>query len=156
MTQPRPARKPRSRAVAAPEEPMTTQTLEEPEVLLSDPYDPQAVSIPAQPAARSRRLPDVPALRPLSPTPTYLGIAVTALGFVLIAVAWGQVAGETNVALQMPYLVSGGLFGLALVMVGLTVVNVAAKRRDAALRQQQTELLADALRELRGALEGDG
>ena len=133
---------------------MATQTDDAPEVMGSDPYDPEAVSIPPQPSPRSRRLPDVPALRPLSPTPTYLGIGVAALGFVLIAVAWGQVAGETNVALQMPYLISGGLFGLALVLVGLTVVKVAAKRRVAALRQQQTELLADALRELRGALSG--
>jgi hypothetical protein len=95
----------------------------------------------------------VPALRPLSPVPTYLGIGVTAVGFVLIAFAWGAVAGETNVALQMPYLVSGAITGLALVMVGLTIVSVAARRRDAVLREQQTALLADALRELGAALE---
>jgi hypothetical protein len=53
----------------------------------------------------------------------------------------------------MPYLVSGGLTGLGLVMVGVTVINVAAKRRDALLRKQQTELLADALHELRTALD---
>lgn len=152
-TRPRPGRRPRTRNDSPPEEPMTTSTLDAPEVLVTDPYAEEPdVQVPAQ---RASRLPSVPALRPLSPTPTYLGIGVAALGFVLIAVAWGQVAGETNVALQMPYLISGGLFGLALVLVGLTVVNVAAKRRDAALRQQQTELLADALRELRTALGAD-
>lgn len=104
-------------------------------------------------AARSGLGSRIPALRPLSPVPTYLGIAVAALGFVLIAVAWGAVAGQTNVALQMPYLVSGGITGLALVMVGLTVVSVAARRRDALLREQQTALLADALRELGAALD---
>lgn len=98
----------------------------------------------------------VPALRPLSPTPTYLGVVVTVIGFVLIAIAWRQVAAETNVGLQLPYLVSGGLTGLALVMVGVTVVNVAAKRRDAVLREQQTALLADALQELSAALDPDG
>ncbi len=98
----------------------------------------------------------LPALRPLSPTPTYLGVALTVIGFVLIAIAWRQVAAETNVALQLPYLVSGGLTGLALVMVGVTVVNVAAKRRDAVLREQQTALLADALQELSAALDPDG
>lgn len=97
----------------------------------------------------------VPALRPLSPVPTYVGIAVAALGFVLILVAWSKVAGLTTVALQMPYLVSGGLTGLALVMVGVTTVNIAAKRRDAVLREQQTALLADALRELSIALDPD-
>jgi hypothetical protein len=93
-------------------------------------------------------------LAPLSPVPTYVGIGIAAIGFVLIAFAWSKVAGiADNVALQLPYLVSGGLTCLGLVMVGVTVVNVAAKRRDALLRQQQTELLADALRELRGALD---
>lgn len=97
----------------------------------------------------------VPALRPLSPVPTYLGIAVTVLGFVLVMIAWGQAAGETNVALQIPYLISGGMVGLGLIMVGVTIVNVAAKRRDALLRQQQTDLLASALRELSAALDPD-
>ena len=127
---------------------MATQTFDEPEVLVVDPRQRGS-------AERRTRVPGVPALPSDSPTPTYLGIGVAALGFVLIAFAWGQVAGETNVALQMPYLVSGGMVGLALVLVGLTIVNVAAKRRDAALREQQTQLLADALHELRGALEGD-
>ncbi len=106
-----------------------------------------------QPWQQGRLAERVPALRPLSPVPTYLGVAVAAAGFVLIAVAWGKVAGETNVGLQMPYLVSGGLTGLALVMVGLTVISVAARRRDALLREQQMRLLADALEELAGALE---
>jgi hypothetical protein len=97
----------------------------------------------------------VPALRPLSPVPTYLGIALTVLGFVLVMIAWGQTAGETNVALQVPYLISAGLTGLGLVLVGLTVVNVAAKRRDALLREQQMQLLSDALRELGAALGRD-
>jgi len=95
----------------------------------------------------------IPALRPLSPVPTYLGIGVSAIGFILIAVAWGKVAGETLVSKQLPFLVSGGITGLAMVMVGLTVVSVAARRRDAVLREQQTELLADALRELASSLE---
>ena len=97
------------------------------------------------------RLPGLPALSPL---PTYLGVAITAIGFAAVIFAWSKVAGVSdNVALQLPYLVSGGLVGLGLVMVGVTVINVAAKRRDTQLRQQQTELLADALRELRNAIE---
>ena len=115
----------------------------------------QIESGPEDTRSRSGLTDRVPALRPLSPLPTYLGIAVAAVGFVLILVAWGQTAGEANVALQMPYLISGGLVGLGLVMVGVTVVNVAAKRRDALLREQQTGLLADALRELSAALDPD-
>jgi xanthine/uracil permease len=95
------------------------------------------------------------ALRPLSPVPTITGVVVVGLGLLLIAVAWSQVAGEANVARQVPYLVSGGIFGLALVLIGLTVINVASKRRETALREQQTRLLADAVDQLGDTLRDD-
>jgi hypothetical protein len=114
-----------------------------------EPYAPSYDEVDRLPGGR--RVPTLPAL---SPVPTYAGIAVAAIGFALIAFAWSKVAGiADNVALQLPYLVSGGLTGLGLVMVGVTIVNVAAKRRDGLLRQQQTQLLADALEELRTALD---
>jgi hypothetical protein len=135
MTSPNPIpRRPRARRTTVPEEPMSTITAAD----------------PAPPSVSRSRLPALPALRPLSPTPTYVGIGVVALGFVLLAVAWGGVAGKDNVALQVPYLVSGGLAGIGLILVGLTVVNIAAKRRDSALREQQIQVLAAALEELRG------
>jgi hypothetical protein len=116
---------------------------------LDDPYDAPYDELDAPPSRRS-----VPTLPALSPVPTFVGIAIAFIGFALIAFAWSKVAGiADNVALQMPYLVSGGLTGLGLVMVGVTIVNVAAKRRDSLLRQQQTQLLADALHELRTALD---
>lgn len=103
--------------------------------------------VPAAPEAGARsRLHSV---SPLSPSPTYLGVILTVIGFGLLAITWGKVAGETNVAAQLPYFVSGGLFGIGLIMVGLTTVSIAAKRRDAQLRAQQVELLAAALDELR-------
>jgi len=126
-------------------------TLDEPvvEVRSHDYAEPYAPFDAPEPAAG--RLPRLPAM---SPVPIYVGVAVALAGFVLIAFAWSKVAGiADNVALQLPYLVSGGLTGLGLVMVGVTIVNIAAKRRDTQLRQQQTELLADALRELRNALD---
>jgi hypothetical protein len=129
-----------------------TTTYDEPAIeVRSDTYDEVDFDPVVSRPGIADRLPTLPAL---SPVPTYAGIAITAIGFAVIAFAWGKVAGiADNVALQMPYLVSGGLAGLGLVMVGVTVINVAAKRRDTQLRQQQTELLADALRELRSALE---
>jgi hypothetical protein len=92
--------------------------------------------------------------RPLSPVPTYAGIAVVAVGLLLIGAAWSQVAGEANVARQIPYLVSGGIFGLALVLIGALVINVASKRRETALRERQARLLSDAVRELGRTLDG--
>ena len=92
-------------------------------------------------------------LAPETPTLTYAGVVLAAVGFVLIGVAWSQIAALTNVALQMPYLVSAGITGLALVMVGLLLINLGAKRQDGAARQRQTEALTDAVTQLRAALE---
>ena len=140
----RPARRSR-RTETDPEENAVT-TLDAPPVIIERGQD-----LEPRPGLVDR----VPALRPLSPVPTYIGIALAAIGFVSIMVAWSQSAAETNVALQIPYLISGGMVGLGLIMVGVTVVNVAAKRRDSLLREQQTELLASALRELSSALDPD-
>ena len=101
----------------------------------------------------SRRLGSLRATRPLSPVPVYAGIAVAAAGILLIGLAWSGVAGEADVSRQVPYLVSGGIFGLALVLVGMTTINVASKRRETALREQQTRLLANAVEELGRVLD---
>ena len=103
--------------------------------------------------AMTRRLPTID---PTSPTLTWIGLGLAALGFLVIAYAWGKVAALLDVSLQMPYVVSGGLSGLGLVMVGMTVVNVAARRHDAAERARQAEELQAVLRELRETLEGGG
>ena len=140
----------RRRPVQRPHEPapsedtMTSQTLQ-PELLVSHVE-------PETPAVRQRSL---RALRPLSPVPTVTGVVVCAFGLLLIAVAWSQVAGEADVSRQVPYLVSGGIFGLALVLIGLTTVNIASKRRETALREQQAELLADAVDQLSRVLRDD-
>jgi hypothetical protein len=86
--------------------------------------------------------------RPPTPVPTFLGVAVTVRGFVAMAIAWAGVAGEDNVADQIPAVVSGVGFGLALVIVGVTIISVAAKRRDSMLREQQVQLLAQAITHL--------
>lgn len=95
-------------------------------------------------------------LEPSSVVPTYAGIGVVAIGFVLIAIGWAEVAGLLKVALQVPYLVSAGLTGLALVMVGLVIVSVAVKRQDAAERTRQLERLTTVLDDLRRALADSG
>lgn len=87
-------------------------------------------------------------LDPTSPVPVIAGVAVVAVGFALVALGWAKVAGLTNVALQLPYLVSAGITGLALVMVGLLVINVTLRRQDAAERRRQFEVLTEAVREL--------
>lgn len=93
-------------------------------------------------------------MRPVRPTMTLVGIGVAAAGFVLILFAWGKVAALTAVPLQLPYLISGGLTGLGLVMLGVTLVNVQAKREDAAYRDRQMAQLAEALAEITTLLGG--
>jgi len=105
----------------------------------------------------TRRVPSLrgrlPNLDPSSPALTWIGLGIAALGFAVIAFSWGKVAALLDVSLQLPYVVSGGLTGLALVMVGMTAVNVAARRQDAAARAAEIESLQAVLRELRETLD---
>ncbi|HET6793493.1 MAG TPA: hypothetical protein VFH45_03570, partial [Acidimicrobiales bacterium] len=61
--------------------------------------------------------------------------------------------GQADVFLQMPYLLSAGLPGLGLVMVGLVVINVSARRQDGARRARQMAALGEVLADLRRTLE---
>jgi len=101
--------------------------------------------------AKKRRL-NLAFLAPSSPIPVIVGIVVVGVGFLLIAIAWSRVAAQLNVALQLPYLVSAGITGLALVMVGLLVVNLSVKRQEADERRQQLEQLAEILEDLKRQL----
>jgi hypothetical protein len=74
-------------------------------------------------------------------------------GFLLLLLTWSNIAGEADVALQLPYLVSGGLTGLGLIIVGVLVVNISVKRQDAAERRRQQEQLAELITDLTWTLE---
>lgn len=92
-------------------------------------------------------------LRPGPATATYIGVALCALGFAVLAFSWVQVAGQSEVFRQLPYLLSGGCVGLGVILVGVTTVNVAAKQADAAARAREAEQLTQTLAELRAAVE---
>lgn len=68
---------------------------------------------------------------------------------------WGEVGALVNVGLQMPYLLSGGLVGLGLILTGLTLVNINAKRQDAAARERQLGQVREVLVEVKALLAGD-
>ncbi|MEA3056812.1 MAG: hypothetical protein QOD30_2244 [Actinomycetota bacterium] len=96
-----------------------------------------------------RRSPVLRALTdPGSHAPTYAGIAIALVGFALMVYAWSEVAALLDVSQQMPYVFSAGLPGLGLVMTGLVVINVSARRQDGAARARQLDMLTEALREL--------
>jgi hypothetical protein len=88
---------------------------------------------------------------PASNALTYLGVLVAAAGFVMLVIGWSDVAGTVDVGRQMPYLMSTGLPGVALVMVGLVMVNVSIRRQDSAERSRQMSALTEALAQLRRA-----
>lgn len=95
----------------------------------------------------------VSALRAVPHIGTYVGVAIAAVGAILLTIAWGKTAGLAVVSLQIPYLISAGFTGLALVTVGLTVINLSAKHADARARSQQLAELRDLLAELRKTIE---
>ncbi|HVB26583.1 MAG TPA: hypothetical protein VNE21_01580 [Mycobacteriales bacterium] len=91
----------------------------------------------------------------VSPAAIWAGVAVTAAGFGLIAITWGQVAATLNVGLQLPYIVSGGFTGIGLVLVGLAWLSIVTKRRDGLERSRQLEELRELLTELRRSWEDE-
>lgn len=90
----------------------------------------------------------IAALRRVPHLGTWAGLLLTAAGFVLITVAWGETAGEIDVPLQLPYVMSAGFGGLALVCVGVTLVAIDVRLRDSAARRAQSRQVTDALDEL--------
>lgn len=59
-----------------------------------------------------------------------LGYILVAIGLLLLLTAYLGVSREVLVARQLPYLVSGGLFGLALVTLGSRLLLIEDLRRD--------------------------
>lgn len=77
------------------------------------------------PAAFAARVNQIHVPEPNADRERYLlvgGFVVIGLGAIAILVAWYQVSGTTNVGVQMPYAVSGGLLGLAMVVLGSALV----------------------------------
>lgn len=93
------------------------------------------------------------ALRGVPHVATYAGLGLLLAGLALIVIAWQRTAALTNVGLQIPYLISAGCTGLALVAMGLAVINIAAKAEDARRRREQISELHHLLAELRQVVE---
>ena len=77
----------------------------------------------------------------------YTAVGLVGLGFVFIFFAWNGAAGKDYVQGQFPYLLSGGLIGLSLILCGLTVVIVQAIRREALELRQKLDQLIDSVEE---------
>jgi hypothetical protein len=62
-------------------------------------------------------------------------VAAVGTGFVAMAIAWRGAAARISVAEQVPYIVSGAMGGLALVVFSLAVLVVQVRRRAEAIRR---------------------
>jgi hypothetical protein len=62
-------------------------------------------------------------------------VAAVGTGFVAMVLAWRGAAARISVADQVPYVVSGAMGGLALVVFALAVLVVQVRRRAEALRR---------------------
>ncbi len=87
-----------------------------------------------------------------SPTACYVGIALVVVGFALIAIAWNGASELELVQGQFPFFISGGLTGIGLIIVGVTVVVIDTLRRDAELRSIEIGRLSASLSALIGEL----
>ncbi|MDX1659623.1 MAG: hypothetical protein R3343_12445 [Nitriliruptorales bacterium] len=74
---------------------------------------------------------------------TYLAVAMIVGGFVLIVLAWNGAAGVDFVQGQIPYLISGGLAGLSLVIGGVGMVLVQEMRKSAASVEARLDELVE-------------
>ena len=78
----------------------------------------------------------------------YTAVALIGGGFLLIGLAWNGAAEKDFIQGQFPYLISGGLTGLALVLAGLALVVVHSSRRDSAALADKLDQLIDAVNDL--------
>lgn len=74
-----------------------------------------------------------------------LGILYCVAGLFLIFLGWNGAASYDRVQAQIPYVVSGGIAGLALVVIGAAMLIVYGNRSDRAALQSSIEDLRDAL-----------
>jgi hypothetical protein len=82
-----------------------------------------------------------------------LGLLFSVAGFIVIALGWNGMAREACPDCQLPYIVSGGAGGVALVLFGVGLLVLAQLRAE---RIRLGEQIAEAVRPLVQATAGDG
>lgn len=81
-----------------------------------------------------------------------LGLAIVAVGLVVIGLAYNAVASQTALVAQVPYIVSGGLVGVCLVIVGAAVLVTHGAREDRALLEAKLDQLIDVVATMNGGV----
>ena len=73
------------------------------------------------------------------------GLILAALGLIAIGVGWNGAAGQTYLLGQIPFILSGGLIGISLVILGAAMLVVQGAREDRARLEAKLDLLTDAV-----------
>lgn len=107
----------------------------------------RSLSLETPPSPRRK----LPALRP-GVWGGGLGLLVIAIGLVVIGIGWngaagagGQINHVTDIRAQLPWLLSGGLLGLALVVFGAALIIVHNARIDRSRLEVKLDELVDAV-----------
>lgn len=85
-----------------------------------------------------------------------LGVAICIIGFVVIFLGWNGAASFNDLRQQFPYLISGGIAGLAMVALGASLLVIESARAERAELQSSIEDLRRAVEGLGGAVSGNG
>ena len=88
-----------------------------------------------------------------APVLVWLGLILVAAGFTILGFSWSRVAGTLDVGRQMPYVISGGLTAIGLILVGLTLVHIGTARRGEAEHAKRMDRLRATFEELCTLLE---
>ena len=73
----------------------------------------------------------------------WAGWILAAVGVIVIIVGWYGVSGQALVAKQLPYLISGGLGGVALVGIGAAMISAERRRQDTGRIERLEEMVAE-------------
>lgn len=82
--------------------------------------------------------------------------ALVVAGFVAIVIGWKVAARTTVVPYQVPALVSGGIGGLSLILIGAFLANIQAGRRVAAAERAEGDVVLDEIAALIATLTESG
>jgi hypothetical protein len=73
----------------------------------------------------------------------WAGWVLAGVGIIVIIVGWYGVSGEALVAKQLPYLISGGLGGVALVGIGAAMISAERRRQDTGRIERLEEMVGE-------------
>ncbi len=85
-----------------------------------------------------------------------LGLAFCVAGLAVIWAGWNGAASYNDIRKQFPYLISGGVTGLALVVIGVGLLIVQSQRADRVQLEANLNELRRILERMTGAPAGNG